>query len=966
MAWSVIAVTCLTLGQTAAASLSASDFTTLVAQLGSPQYAEREAAMQRLWAAAGSNQLELANVVENSTDPEVRYRAAIILDRFRRGIYADTPPASVPAIEMFNRDRRLRTEALRRLRDAGDWLTIGRLLNSSLARGQEELVDDISPELPGLINNRLKNGDLPMADRLLGLAALRNPQAQRHLAFLRVATNTHTERTEKLANLAEPSTPELRELAMLHEMAGNLGSARKLALQLGDGAWERRLAESAGDWTLAAKLASERLGQQQQEPTAVIASLWRLAGNEQAYRSSVEQILKEGGESGTAWKAAKSLFMLGETDPGLAIVKDHSPHLVFHILVAQQDYESAFGLVNTPRDATFDRAWLQLLPQGSNASFSDLTKQVRLASSIGETLHQLGEVESAHRIGDLLLEVMHEQLASAFQSQPAVSTPAPQRRALPAPRAVPLPAPPSDADPFGYRRAGTDPFVQEAVDPFPAPADPFGAPPPRRERAVPVVARTKLDISQEIQNQVRLVLHLLRKTGREEEAFRQVAWLIDRGFAPVAALQMVLAEVPANIQLAQLWAAAERTSDEGTYKRVTNVAGWLTREVEGDPWRAMLAAEEERGLLKMETAEMLAADLPSAPLSTRSAAELCFLHGDEAEGIRILESDPHSSNAWRAAKIHFLRGRFDRAAAISECLQTQSTDSGVYHYFQGLLQQRLGQTDAGKQACAIGLVLIIQSDAASEELIHMLMALGLPNEAVEVARQLERATGAFKLHFHLPACNLLASNQPLAAVRNLEAIRRALLGNENVVVTDDTEYVTFAYTAARVRARGLLGVGRIDEARREIAAMRRILPREMNGLEQFIPALSRAEQAEVAEEWFATTLAAQQKIVATWPRAAEHHNVIAWTCARCQRELDVALKHALTATKLKPSSAKYADTLAEVYFARGDIQQAVVAAQRAVQLAPRDQRLAKRLQEFEAAQRGEKTARTLQEYVDKV
>jgi tetratricopeptide (TPR) repeat protein len=961
MAWSVVALACLTYGQaTPPASLSAAEFAALVTQLASPVYAEREAATQRLWAAAGSTQVELANVVKTSTDPEVRYRAAIILERFRRGIYADTPPASVPAIEMFNRDRRLRTEALRRLRDAGDWLTIGRLLDSPLVQGQQDLVDDISSELPGLIDNRLKNGDLPTAERLLGLAALRNPQAQRRLALMRVAAGTHAARMEQLTNLPEPSAPELRELATLYETAGNFVSARKLAQQLGDGAWERRLAESAGDWTLAAKLASEKLGNQQQESTAVVAALWRLAGNEPAYRASVEQILRDGGESATAWKAAKALFMLGETDPALALVKDHSPQLVFHILIAQQDYESAFGLVNTPRDATFDRAWLQLLPQGSNASFSNLTKQIRLASSIGEALHGLGEEESAHRIGDLLLEVMHEQLAAAYTVQAALPAPQPLR---PPPRAA------RDADPFGYRGHLVDPIVGDdpfGEDPFPPdPASPFAEPlPPPRARPAPAARRE--NVSPELHNQMRLVLHMLRKTGRADEALRQAAWLIDRDWEPVDLLRMSLGEFPANIHLAELWAAAERTTDASTYQRVTSVARWLTPGAQGELWRAMLEAEEERGLLKLEAAAMLAADLPSAPLSTRSAAELCFLHGDEREGIRLLESDPHPSNAWRAAKIHFLRGRFDRAAAISERLATHSTDSGVFHYFQGLLQQRHGEAAAGRQSCAVGLVLVSQSDSASDELINMLVAIGLPDEACEVASQLERAAGGFKLHHHLPACNLLASSQPLASVRNLEAIRRALLGSENVVVTDDTEYVTFAYTAARVRARGLLAVGRVEEAQREIVAMRRILPREMRGLEQFIPALVRAEQTEVADQWFASILAAQQKIVATWPRAAEHHNVIAWTCARCQRELDAALRHALTAVELRPENAGYADTLAEVHFARGEVEKAVAAAQRAVQLAPRDQRLAKRLQEFEAAQRGEKHQRTFPEYVDKI
>jgi len=93
-------------------------------------------------------------------------------------------------------------------------------------------------------------------------------------------------------------------------------------------------------------------------------------------------------------------------------------------------------------------------------------------------------------------------------------------------------------------------------------------------------------------------------------------------------------------------------------------------------------------------------------------------------------------------------------------------------------------------------------------------------------------------------------------------------------------------------------------------------------------------------------LNAHQKVIDEFPESATYLNNAAWLCARCQRQLDEALKLASTAAKLVPDEAAYQDTLAEVHFQRGDREAAVAAAQKCVDLVPANKMFAARLAHF--------------------
>jgi tetratricopeptide (TPR) repeat protein len=88
-----------------------------------------------------------------------------------------------------------------------------------------------------------------------------------------------------------------------------------------------------------------------------------------------------------------------------------------------------------------------------------------------------------------------------------------------------------------------------------------------------------------------------------------------------------------------------------------------------------------------------------------------------------------------------------------------------------------------------------------------------------------------------------------------------------------------------------------------------------------------------------------------WPKDATAHNNLAWMYARCNQKLDEALSHSQTAVDLAPNSAVLLDTLAEVHFRRGQVDKAIAAIQRCIELDPREAHMRRQLDRFLRAKR---------------
>src|SRR5205807_530257 len=115
-----------------------------------------------------------------------------------------------------------------------------------------------------------------------------------------------------------------------------------------------------------------------------------------------------------------------------------------------------------------------------------------------------------------------------------------------------------------------------------------------------------------------------------------------------------------------------------------------------------------------------------------------------------------------------------------------------------------------------------------------------------------------------------------------------------------------------------------------------------------VPELAKRGRQADADALYERAAEPYRDLCKEHPNSAYGHNSLAWLAAVCRRDLDTALTHAQKATELVPKFAGYRDTLAEVYFQRGDKAKAIALMKESLRMEPKKVHFAKQLQRFEA------------------
>ena len=95
----------------------------------------------------------------------------------------------------------------------------------------------------------------------------------------------------------------------------------------------------------------------------------------------------------------------------------------------------------------------------------------------------------------------------------------------------------------------------------------------------------------------------------------------------------------------------------------------------------------------------------------------------------------------------------------------------------------------------------------------------------------------------------------------------------------------------------------------------------------------------------------QDAVCKEFPRSGWSHNNTAWLAVRCKRDLDAALEHARKGVEYEPENAGHLDTLAEVYFQRGDKDKAVELMKKCLEMQPKYDYFRKQLKRMQAGDR---------------
>ena len=176
----------------------------------------------------------------------------------------------------------------------------------------------------------------------------------------------------------------------------------------------------------------------------------------------------------------------------------------------------------------------------------------------------------------------------------------------------------------------------------------------------------------------------------------------------------------------------------------------------------------------------------------------------------------------------------------------------------------------------------------------------------------------------------------------------------NTTLTETLGYRELAQVIHKGKAWAAIDAGRWDEALAELKLAQAARPGYASFTEQAVQKLDAAGRKADADAIFAVTFDLYDQTCHDFPQSAFHHNAAAWMAAQCDRRLDDALRLAENAVKLKPETAAYLDTLAEVHFRRGDFGRAIELEKKALALAPDDKEILEQMQKFEAAAKGKR------------
>jgi tetratricopeptide (TPR) repeat protein len=848
-----------------------------VEQLGDNDFNTREKASQSLWEAGQAAEDALLQAAK-SADPEVRRRAAEILDKFRWGIYHDTPPDLVDLIHRYQAGQVNEKQAVIRelfAKGSKGCAILMKLANNATDPAVHQAVFaqlalEASRAFPALIAEN-NYGTLEM---LLDLALTleHDDLACQNYAVYWLLRGKVDERIALLLARREPpkETAAAEALTFLYRAKGDLPAARQAAERSGRRDLVELVMNDQEDWKGLAALTDQQ-ALENIEALGLRAAYHRLAGDVPGLEKVIADIQKYAANrknEDEVWLPAKALLLNGRPQEALALIeKGRNMHVAFEVLIAQMRYREAFALVEKARAA----------------GHKDLPILEALQA---RTLWLLGEKEKAETIADRFREEI--------------------------------------------KQGKTDPWLEVLVQ----------SEHRTGQRDLALEHCAQLLVNHQGANGLARVLELvLPDNGERGEMWWKVLRQRRPNLSPVDALKQVRQLVEGKVSGKDLEAAAAEAEE---------VLKGMKAE-EREPWLLFLAdAALAAGLGTTAKGYLEKAAAGSPEAQVRLGDYFAGKKQWEAAVERYGEVWPkeHGPNADASASGVRVK-RYD-------LWWQKKQQHPLPLYLKGWALSQSGAAEEGAKLMEMARWLPLGDESLRYAFVEELTKRG-QDEAARRERDLILRTsrpGSYYQGEALRRVSLEALKRKdflKAAVCLDRALLRVLQPNTDFL--ENTAYITVPYFIHRLRARGLLAAGKLDEARQEIAVCAALEPANVDLTIALLPELEKRGNKKEAQDLFAQALATQLQFVTDYPGSAWVHNNLAWLCAACRRDLDTGLDHARRAVELSPDNTGYLDTLAEVLFQRGDKEKAIEMMKKAIALNGMKPYFQKQLQRFEAGDR---------------
>jgi tetratricopeptide (TPR) repeat protein len=344
-------------------------------------------------------------------------------------------------------------------------------------------------------------------------------------------------------------------------------------------------------------------------------------------------------------------------------------------------------------------------------------------------------------------------------------------------------------------------------------------------------------------------------------------------------------------------------------------------------------------------------DVPEIAKRLRGAAEAALACKDEKLARSLLEKAEKLGSADAVIRLGDLdaeKKEWDKAAEHYSQAWKKDPSNPLTYYLSGWALTQAGQEKEGKKRMEQAHWMPLGDGKARFAFLRSLLERGQHEAA---ARE-----GELLLRLSPPGSQYASEGMRQAALKRKDYLAAAQGQERSMLIclrpgigySRPAAYLWVPALVHRLRAKGYTAAGNFDEARRETDLCWAALPGNPFVPIELVSMWDKAGRKKEATELFEKYLAVQQKLCDAYPNFSGGHNAVAWLSACCRCNLESAQEHALKAVALVPDNAGVLDTLAEVYFQRGDKEKAIVAQKKAVELEPKRAYFRKQLKRIEA------------------
>lgn len=353
-----------------APSPSGEEIARKVRELGDNRFTTREQASKYLWDAGRAAEPALREAVK-SADPEVVRRSRELLDKFKWGIYPDTPKDVLGLIEQYRSgEPNARQKVINTLFErgsAGCAILLKLASAEDNAEARQLLLQQISAEAARAMPAVLMEGKFTALEDLLEVSlASKGELALPNYAAYWLLRGRIDEKINQLREAVEATGPQrLPEadarnkyeiLAYLHRAKGDLKEARLAAEKAGKADLVTAILFEHGDWKELAHRAVGTTDVASIETLGLKAAYQRLAGQSEDFEKTLADSRKlvpdRIEDDGELWLTLKAFFLNDRPDEALALlVKSKNAATAFELLCAQMKYREAFELADKVKAA---------------------------------------------------------------------------------------------------------------------------------------------------------------------------------------------------------------------------------------------------------------------------------------------------------------------------------------------------------------------------------------------------------------------------------------------------------------------------------------------------------------------------------------------------------------------------------------------------------------------------------------